>query len=56
MCTCCFYILQRGITPLQVVLQSSWYYEYDKFVEVVEALIKGGADVNITNEVSNCKH
>ena len=54
--TCCFYILQMGETPLQVVLQPPWYHRNDKFVEVVEALIKGGADVNITNEVSICKH
>ena len=41
--------LQMGDTPLHVTLQS-WHYRSDK---VVEALIKGGADVNITNKVSN---
>ena len=41
--------LQMGDTPLHVASQS-WHYDSN---EVVEALIKGGADVNITNKVSN---
>ena len=45
-----------GETPLQLVLQLYWNDHSDKIVEVIEALIKGGADVNITNKVSNCKH
>ena len=39
--------LQMGDTPLHVVSQSGKYSSN----KVVEALIKGGADVNITNEV-----
>ena len=38
-----------GNTPLHVALQL-WH---DYRITVVEALIKGGADVNITNKVSN---
>ena len=47
----CTYMLfvQMGDTPLHVALQSGNYHSN----EVVEALIKGGADVNITNKVSN---
>ena len=44
--------LQIGDTPLHVASQSGHYHSN----EVVEALIKGGADVSITNNVSNCKH
>ena len=40
--------LQMGDTPLHVVSGSFLYQNNDK---VVEALIKGGADVNITNKV-----
>ena len=47
-------MLQKGDTPLLVALQSHWHDDNDKVVEVVEVLIKGGADVNITNRVSNC--
>ena len=41
--------LQMGDSPLYVASQSGNY----RSNKVVEALIKGGADVNITNEVSN---
>ena len=41
--------LQMGDTPLHVASQSQHYH----INKVVEALIKGGADVNITNKVSN---
>ena len=41
--------LQMGNTPLHVALQSGHYHSN----KVVEALIKGGADVNVTNKVSN---
>ena len=41
--------LQMGDTPLRVALQSQHY----RSNKVVEALIKGGADVKITNKVSN---
>ena len=43
-----------GETPLHMTLQSYWHY-HDK-IEIIEVLIKGGADVNITNRVSNCKY
>ena len=42
-------LLQMGNTPLHVALQSGHY----RSNKVVETLLKGGADVNITNKVSN---
>ena len=44
--------LLMGNSPLHVASQSGHYHSN----EVVETLIKGGADINITNKVSNCKH